>query len=170
MTANILGAATGSEKWIRQLEPSGTIYSWALNNHWHTNFQLSQEGRITFRYRIQPHFHGYDYAAANRFGMEQYQPLIAARVNDTFRAGQLLTINGSKAISSTVFKTSDDGKSAMLRLRSLSDQDESIRLKWTDRIPASVHILDIENDRPLEEILDEVTVPAEDFITLRVVW
>ena len=170
ITANILGAATESEEWIRKLEPSGTIYSWALNNHWHTNFQLSQEGKITFRYRVNPHFKSYDYVAANRFGMEQYQPLVAARVGDTFKAGQLLEIDGSPAINSTVFKTSEDGKSAMLRLRSLSDQDEIVNLKWRDRTPASVHTLDIENDKPLAEIQDEVTIPAKDFVTLRVVW
>ena len=170
ITANILGAATESEEWIRKLEPSGTIYSWALNNHWHTNFQLSQEGEITFRYRVQPHFNSYDYVAANRFGMEQYQPLVAAQVDETFEASQLLAIDGSPAINSTVFKTSEDGKSAILRLRSLSDQDETVRLKWFDRIPASIHTLDIEDDKPLDEILDEVTIPAKDFVTLRVVW
>ena len=102
--------------------------------------------------------------------MEQYQPLVAARVGETFEAGQLLAIDGSPAISSTVFKTSEDGKSAMLRLRSLSDQDEIVNLKWRDRIPASVHTLDIENDKPLAEIQDEVTIPAKDFVTLKVVW
>ncbi|MEI7526755.1 MAG: glycoside hydrolase family 38 C-terminal domain-containing protein, partial [Mariniphaga sp.] len=55
MTANIIGGATNSPEWIRKLEPSATIYSWALNNHWHTNFPLSQEGKIQFRYRILPH-------------------------------------------------------------------------------------------------------------------
>jgi len=129
-----------------------------------------QEGGITLRYRVQPHFNSYGYVAANRFGMEQYQPLIAARVDETFEAGQLLAIDGSPAINSTVFKTSEDGKSAMLRLRSLSDQDETVSLKWFDRIPASIHTMDIENNKPLEEILDEVTIPPKDFVTLRVVW
>jgi hypothetical protein len=170
ITANILGAATESEKWIRKLEPNGTIYSWALNNHWHTNFQLSQEGELTFRYRVQPHLNGYDYVAANRFGMEQYQPLAAAQVDETFEASQLLAIDGSPAINSTVFKTSEDGKSAILRLRSLSDLDETVNLIWFDRIPASVHTLDIEDDKPMEEIQDQVTIPAKDFVTLKVVW
>ena len=77
ITANVLGAATNSPRWIRKLEPSPTIYSWALNNHWHTNFPLSQEGVISFRYRILPHNSKYDAASANRFGLEQAQPLIA---------------------------------------------------------------------------------------------
>jgi hypothetical protein len=108
--------------------------------------------------------------AANRFGMEQYQPLIAVRVDETFKTGQLLAIDGSPSIHSTVFKTSQDGRSAILRLKSLADQDETVSLKWIDRIPASIHILDIENDVPLEEIQDGVTVPAKDFMTLRIDW
>ncbi len=170
ITANILGAATESAAWIRHLEPSGTVYSWALNNHWHTNFQLSQEGEITFRYRVRPHFDGYDYVTANRFGMEQYQPLVVARVDETFKAGQLLAIEGSPAVHSTVFKTSQDGRTAYLRLRSLSDREEKISLKWFDRIPASVHIIDLDEGMPLQEIRDQVTVPAKDFLTLWVVW
>jgi hypothetical protein len=170
ITANILGAATESAAWIRRLEPSATIYSWALNNHWHTNFQLSQEGEIIFRYRVRPHFNGYDYVAANRFGMEQYQPLVVARVDETFMAGQLMAIDGSPAIHSTVFKTSEDGRSAILRLRSLSDQDGTVSLKWFDRTPASIHTLDMDDDKPIEKIRDQVTIPARDFVTLKVVW
>lgn len=59
MTANILGAATNSPKWIRKIQPGATIYSWSLNNHWHTNFPLSQEGKIQFRYLPQTNCSGY---------------------------------------------------------------------------------------------------------------
>ena len=90
MTANILGAATNSPKWIRKLEPSSTIYSWALNNHWHTNFPLSQEGKIRFRYRLLPHNSEYDAAASNRFGLEQAQPLVSTPVKADFRANTSL--------------------------------------------------------------------------------
>lgn len=80
ITANIIGAATNSPQWIKKLEPSATIYSWVMNNHWHTNFPLSQEGKVTFRYRILPHNQSYHPASADHFGKEQSQPLIAVPV------------------------------------------------------------------------------------------
>lgn len=80
ITANIIGAATNSPQWIKELQPSATIYSWVMNNHWHTNFPLSQQGKVLFRYRIFPHNYGYDASEAAKFGMEQSQPLIAVPV------------------------------------------------------------------------------------------
>ncbi len=53
-----------------------TIISWALNNHWHTNFPLAQGGVIPFHYALLPHG-AYDPVTANRFGLAQNRPLIA---------------------------------------------------------------------------------------------
>ena len=73
ITANIATGWGGRGPWLRKLEPSSTVYSWVMNNHWHTNFPLTQDGQVTFRYRMLPHG-AYDAARANRFGMEQAQP------------------------------------------------------------------------------------------------
>lgn len=73
--ANISMGWGGQGNWVTKLEPSSTIYSWVTNNHWHTNFPLTQDGPVTFRYRILPH-EEYDVAKANRFGLEQSQPLV----------------------------------------------------------------------------------------------
>ncbi|MDE5417398.1 hypothetical protein L3049_05200 [Labilibaculum sp. DW002] len=170
ITANLLGDAYKSEKWIRELKPDGTIYSWALNNHWYTNFPLSQGSELTFRYRVKPHLNSFDYVSSNRFAMEQYQPLVASKVDRNFEVGQLLTVEGSPFVNSTVFKTSEDGKSALLRLRSWSEKDEPVSLKWKDRKPASIHVFDIMTEQSLEEIHADVVVPSKDFITLKVTW
>ena len=37
-TANISLGWGGQGPWLTKLEPSSTVYSWAMNNHWHTNF------------------------------------------------------------------------------------------------------------------------------------
>jgi hypothetical protein len=168
--ANIIGSGTNSEKWIRKLEPDGIIYSWALNNHWHTNFPLSQEGEITFRYRIKPHLEGYNYDLSNRFSLEQYRPMVIVPVNNSFEEDQLLSIDGSPLVFATILKTSNDGKSSVLRLRSLSDIDEKIELSWLARIPASVHLLDIEDGVLIKEVESNFIVPARDFVTIKILW
>ncbi len=170
ITANILGAATESDKWIRELSPNGTIYSWALNNHWHTNFQLSQGGEIVFRYNILPRLNNAGYARPNQFGIEQHQPLIAARVNKNFRSKQLLEIDGSPLVLSTVFRTSEDGKYAILRLRSISEFDNEISLLWNDMVPHKVQLYNIDTEIGTDLEENKVIVPANDFITLKVSW
>ena len=75
MTANQTGTWNGERKpWLKKTEPNSTVYSWVMNNHWFTNFPLTQDGPVTFRYRILPHG-VYDASMANRFGLEQAQPL-----------------------------------------------------------------------------------------------
>jgi len=170
MTANILGAATKSEKWIEKLELSGTIYSWALNNHWHTNFPLSQDGKLTYRYNLKPHLGDYSYGKANQFGLEQVQPLLSIQVSNDFETGSLLSIDGSEAVSATVFKTLEERNKAVLRLRSDSHEDEKVTLEWNTLKPRSVSVLDLESNMAGEEIGSEVIVPAMDFISLLVNW
>ena len=65
------------EAWLARLEPSQTLYSWVMNNHWFTNYKADQDGPTTFRYSLLPHKQ-YDPAAAQRFGIERSQPLVAA--------------------------------------------------------------------------------------------
>ncbi len=138
MTANILGGAVGSPAWIRHLDPSATIYSWALNNHWHTNFPLSQGGQITFRYRIDPHEGAYDAVTANRFGVEQAQPLIAVPTKDHPIIKPLVAVENPRVLV-TILKTSADGKDMILRLRSVSDQPETVNLTWPAGTPKSIN-------------------------------
>ncbi|MBK9759282.1 MAG: hypothetical protein IPO90_04735 [Flavobacteriales bacterium] len=54
---------------------SSTIYLYALNNYWHTNFKADQEGPIT--YDIYLKMHGpFKLEEARRFGLEMTRPLI----------------------------------------------------------------------------------------------
>jgi hypothetical protein len=170
MTANILGGATNSPEWIRKLQPSATIYSWALNNHWHTNFPLSQEGMIQFRYRILPHNTKYDAAFSNRFGLEQAQPLIATPVKENMETKTPLAIEGSNNVIITILKSGKMGEVTKVRLRSVSDNDETVKLNWFDRNPVSMNINDSGEDACRKEVRGEVTVPPMGFVTLDVVW
>jgi alpha-mannosidase len=122
ITANIMGAGGA---WIRKLNPSATVYSWALNNHWFTNFPLSQDGQITFRYQILPHNTGYDVVAANRFGMEQARPLIASTVKEKINLAPLVTVDNPRVVVSSI---KSQTKGVVVTLRSLSDKEETIKL------------------------------------------
>ena len=150
MTANIIGGAFHSPDWIQNLPLSSTIYSWALNNHWHTNFPLSQEGKLSFRYRILPHQHAYDAVKANRFGLEQAQPLIATPVKEKSTVKPLLKIDNEKVFISIV-KTSADGKSMIIRLRSVSDKAETVNLSFPAFKPKSIRTC-IADEIPGEEV------------------
>lgn len=172
MTANILGGAMNSPKWIRKLQPSATVYSWALNNHWHTNFALSQGGEIRFRYRVLPHEGAFDAATSNRFGMEQIQPLIASVVDTDFQSEPNLRIQGDNSVVLSVLKTITDGKSSIIRLRSVSDKDQTVSLEWKSGKPKSMAICHFGEEMEGATTVNgnSVVVPAMGFITLRAEW
>jgi len=165
ITANILGYEPFSPIWIEKLDPSATVYSWALNNYWDTNFPLSQEGKVTFRYRILPHNMGYDAGKSNRFGMEQAAPLIAAPVNKGTESKPLLALEGSDKVLVTILKTDETGNNTKIRIRSVSDKDETVKLNWLSRKPESVTIVD-DLEVANKTVQGEIVVPAMGFITI----
>jgi hypothetical protein len=72
------GRGSNPEKykaWKTEAKSSSTLYLYALNNYWHTNFKADQEGPITFDLYLK--MHGpFKLEEARRFGLEMTRPLI----------------------------------------------------------------------------------------------
>lgn len=171
MTANIIGGAFGSPEWIRQLRPSSIVYSWALNNHWHTNFPLSQSGKITFEYRVRPHAGGYDAASANRFGMESFRPLVAVPVGEDFTGIACpVTLSGADEVFLSTYRTIDRDRS-LVRLLSQSGSDETVALRFGAVRPASVVAVTEGSQGERKTVSpDAIVIPANGSITLEINW
>lgn len=137
ITANVLGDALGAQHWLAHLPETQTVISWALNNHWFTNFPLEQGGIIPFHYVILPHA-AYDPVKANQFGVEQNRPLLAIPVAKNPVDRQFLVVDNPRVFVSTL-KPSEDGKASILRLRSLSDKPETVRLTWPAGQPKFIY-------------------------------
>ena len=165
MTANIAMGWGSNGPWLRKLEPSSTVYSWAMNNHWHTNFPLTQDGPVTFRYRILPHG-TYDAASANRFGLEQAQVLAHVAANVDPKLKPLVAIDNNR-VCVTILKPSADGRSAIIRLRSLSDKSELVRIAFPGGAPKSLHVCARE-ETPGEPAGATVSLLPYGLLTLRV--
>ncbi|MGL6179911.1 MAG: glycoside hydrolase family 38 C-terminal domain-containing protein [Tannerellaceae bacterium] len=171
ITANILGGATNSPRWMRNLSQSATIISWALNNHWHTNFPLKQEGVIRFDYKLLPHAHGFCPVKSNQFGVEQIQPLVAFNIDDTFSFDQNLQLESDPSIMISIVKTINKGKSTIVRLRSVSDKQQSACLKWLRNKPEALRVCNLYEEAEGSNLVDqEITVSPMGFVTLRADW
>ena len=165
MTANIATGGGGKGPWLVKLDPSSTIYSWAMNNHWHTNFPLTQDGPVPFRYRILLHG-GYDAAAANRFGLEQAQPLAHVAANGNPKLNPLVAVDNER-VCVTILKPTADGKATILRLRSLSDKLENVKLTFPAGAPKSVRVCPIEETAG-EPVAGTVPLLPHGLLTLRI--
>jgi alpha-mannosidase len=169
MSANVIGSATDSPEWIKKLNPSSTVYSWALNNHWHTNFPLSQSGKITFKYVAHFHLTGFDAMQSNRMGIESIRPLLCVPVDAHFALGNKLQELSNPDVYVSIYKSVDEGKASVIRLSTLSSKDETVTLKWSDRQPRLYYCSNQEEKG--EQILGgQVSVPSNGTVTLRAEW
>lgn len=65
----------GYKKWKDTVTPSATVFLYAMNNYWHTNYKADQNGEVTFDLYL--HFHTtFDEKKANQFAYEITQPLM----------------------------------------------------------------------------------------------
>jgi len=141
LTANLPRSQPNPRAYMSKIEASPTIYSWVMNNHWHTNYRADQEGPTVFRYAIRPHG-AYDQTAAARFGVESTEPLIAAPAAGPAPSGPLVEIS-SGPIMITSLERSSDGKALILRLYNAGDTAAQASLKWNTVTPKAISVSDL---------------------------
>ena len=136
-----IGAITAELPWMKSIQPSTSIYSYVMNNYWHTNYKADQQGPVTFTYSILPHA-GFNAADAARFGTERRQPLMAALVDaSTSPRGSLLHLSSPDVLISSL-KPTADGKSWLAYLYNPSDKAQKVNVLWNDGSAASIHSTD----------------------------
>jgi alpha-mannosidase len=127
--------------------------SWALNNHWMTNFKASQGGAIPLRYRLTTHGGSCDDASAARFAADASVPLVVLR--DYERRGEargrFLEVPEDAAVEVTA-KPSEDGGGIVVRLRCLTSESCEVPLRVVGLRPSSAHRVSAVEDgaEPLE--------------------
>ena len=164
ITANLIGSQTDPRVWIQHLEPSQTIYSWVMNNHWHTNYRAEQDGTTVFRYLIRPH-EQFDPEQAARFGVACSQPLLTTRAAGPGPASAPFVLSSDHVVV-TAFKPSDDGKASIVRLFGASGKAQKVSLTWAKTPPPQLRLSDT-SEQPKAKISGPVEVPAWGIVTLR---
>jgi hypothetical protein len=119
-------------KWPGEFKPaSGTIFSYAMNNYWHTNYRAGQGGDFVFRYALTSSAQ-WDGGALTRMGFEEMRPAELDYVVSQDKAGdpdRPLPKEGTSFLESTgndvaliTWKAAEDGKGSILRLQETAGQ------------------------------------------------
>lgn len=164
ITANLIGSQTDWRVWIQHLRPSQTLYSWVMNNHWHTNYRADQEGPTVFRYSIRAHG---PFAAeeAALFGVSCSQPLIAVPAHPERPTPSRLQVSSSKVIVAGL-KPTDDGRGWLVRLFGASGKPERVTLTWSKPAPHQLWVSGT-SEKPFQPAPRTIEVPAWGLVTLR---
>jgi hypothetical protein len=121
-------------KWLLKLDISNaSLFSYAMNNYWMTNFKAGQGGEVSFRYSITSRKSGADDLASSRFGWESHSPLLTTWIPSGNRgtlsapSRSLFTIDRPNVIVQTI-KRAEDENGYIVRLREISGKDIEVRL------------------------------------------
>ncbi len=135
-----LGSVTAEQPWMRSISPPPAVYSYVMNNYWHTNYKADQAGLASFRYSILPHgaFKGED---ALRLEIERRQPLIVTD-RSANPAGSLFIIEPPEVLALSVKPIEGTG-AWLLYLCNPSGRKQNVFVRSPRAIPITVHASDI---------------------------
>jgi len=97
----------GVKEWKTKPDTEPTLYSYVMNNYWHTNFKADQEGPVTFHYALAPHGL-FNSAEAEREGLAFNQPLMVMPAQGETATGSLFTLSSNTVIVTSVM-VADEG-------------------------------------------------------------
>lgn len=163
ITATMLGGQTNPAIWRKHIEPTQKIYSWALNNHWETNYRAYQVGLIRFRYALEPHG-AYDPVASTHLATGLAEPLITSAASGSVPAS-LLRLSSDRLLVLSL-RPSRDGKAFMVTLYNPGATAESTGFSWGVTVGAA-HFSNTDEET-LEAVNGAVSVAGQDVVTVRV--
>jgi alpha-mannosidase len=160
-------------KWLKKLEiQNATVFSYAMNNYWMTNFKASQGGLTTFRYALTSRAGGSDPVGSSRFGWEVHTPLQAAWLpadsagRETDAEVSFLEIDRPNVIIQAI-QPAADGNGTIIRLREIAGRDSEARVagRLLAGSGATARLVDLaERDgRPVTVEAGEVVIPIKAF-------
>jgi len=169
-------------KWPMQLdEHRGTVFSYVMNNYWHTNYAAAQGGDFTFRY-VLTSGRNLGPGQLSRWGWEEMTPLEANYITENDKEvspprpldkaqASFLQVSQSNVILVN-WKTAEDGRGAIFRFLEVAGE--------TGQVNVQIPILKIlaawmcnameENQQPLSTNAHSLTFSVKPFqiVTVRV--
>ena len=122
--------------WPTEFTPkTSTLFSYAMNNYWHTNYRAGQGGTFTFRY-VLTSAKDFDPPALSRLGWESMEAPVLDSVINQDKAGNpdeplpaegtsFLEINSPDIVLVT-WKLAEDGKGTILRLQETAGRSADV--------------------------------------------
>lgn len=166
LSANLLNSQTNPEVWRKKIEPTSRFYSWAMNNHWGTNYRAYQEGLTRFRFILRPRAGTHAPAEATRFATGFTQPLLVSRETPKAWPAKPAFRLSSTDVVVTGLKPADDGNAWIIRLFGTSEKAQSVQLRWGDKRPTALYLSDT-SERRGPKAGRSITVPGYGVTTVR---
>ena len=143
-----------SGRWAAHLDAhEATLVSWALHNHWDTNFKASQGEAILLRYRLTSR-RGYDPAVSSRFAIETTVPPLIVRVPGAAlgKRGQFRSVS-PEGVAEVQLKRAADQRGLIVHAYNLTTTEQRIALRFV-----ALNVTQAWLCSPLEDDREELVV------------
>ncbi|SFD50166.1 F5/8 type C domain-containing protein [Paenibacillus catalpae] len=156
------------------------IYSFVFNNKWHTNFQKTQPGPVTFKYALTSHGGGdWKSGRADKFGMEASSPLSSTVIQQAQRKGELggkkgrfINIDKDNVVLTTAKLAESNGEGIILRFNETLGENTKVKVDLSFLKPVSATATDlVENDKepiPIKDSIISFTIKGHGWKTIRI--
>jgi hypothetical protein len=126
-----IGEISAEQPWKTRARSSPIIYSYVMNNYWHTNYKADQGGEMTLRYSLRLHaaFRPED---ATRFGRECREKLIVAPANASQPIGSSLFHVEPGEVLVTSVRPADNGARLLVQIYNPTARDQNVTF-WKRR-------------------------------------
>lgn len=161
---------------------TGTIFSYAMNNYWDTNYRAGQGGDFTFRYALTsgPQLDG---LALTKLGLDEMRPAELDYVVSQDKPGnpprplpaegaQFLEIGGDN-VALVTWKEAEDGNGTILRLQEVGGKPAKATIQIPNKDISSAQLCSgvEENVRPISVDGNSIGLPLQPFevVTVRLI-
>ncbi len=124
-----IGGIAAEQPWKGKTASSGLLYSYLMNNYWHTNYRSDQEGPVTFRYSIFPHG-PFKPEEATRAGRNSREPLLLFLSERKAPLPDSLFQVRSPSVQLVSLQPIDSGKALLALLYNPTAQTAPAELGW----------------------------------------
>ncbi len=122
--------------WLKQGRAASTWFSYAMNNYWHTNYKIDQEGPARFRYALHPYDRTGD-TDLEKAAAEFTQPLIATPVQEAIKTYEgLFELTNTDILATSVTPVAGGG--LVIRLFNPGAGAAQTAFKWKTLRPSAV--------------------------------
>lgn len=169
-------------RWPAQFHPkTSTLFSYAMNNYWHTNYRAGQGGTFTFRY-VMTSADRFDPAALSRLGWKSMEAPAIEQVasHEKVEGGEAPLPAGGTSfleidnpnIALINWKLAENGNGTILRLKEIAGQNENVDIGFPHATVRSASLCNsVEDDLhtlPVSANRIQITLKPKEVATLRV--
>jgi hypothetical protein len=167
---------------VKFIPKSATLFSYAMNNYWHTNYRAAQGGQFHFRY-VLTSGHNFEPASLTRLGVDSQRALSAERIANQDKTGpttESLPAEGRSFLQVdnpdvllTTWKLAENGEGTIVRLEEIAGKQEQVALHLSSARLRSAQLCNAMEDDltnlPVKDQSIQLTMKPYEVVTVRLV-